>query len=101
MSSITDLVEAIKAEAVKSINSSKDERLPLEDIFEKSLRQTLREIKFGADSRNFPELVIINFIISSSKNGYEAYEIRDVLESISPTGFTDSFPPLEELEIEL
>lgn len=83
MSSLSDFVKAIKSEAEDIKQRNTDTRVPTEVIFADAIHKTLVEIKQGADSREFPDLVVINFIIQAAREGYSAKEIKDFADAFT------------------
>lgn len=58
----------------------------LEEIFESAVDQTMREIKFGANSDDFKDLVVVNFVVAAAKNGYATDEIHNFVMKLSDGG---------------
>lgn len=63
---------------------------PLFGIFESSIHQTLRETKDGGLSRDFADLVVINFIIEAVHAGYPSDSIHDFVALLSEKAPEDS-----------
>lgn len=59
---------------VKSRSGSDDSRL--DRVFELSVSQAMREVKMGADSDDFSDMVILNFVTNAARAGCSAEEIR-------------------------
>lgn len=59
---------------VKSRSGSDDSRL--DRVFELSVSQAMREVKMGADSDDFADMVILNFVTNAARAGCSAREIR-------------------------
>jgi len=59
---------------VKSRSGSDDSRL--DRVFELSVSQAMREVKMGADSDDFADMVILNFVTNAARAGCSAEEIR-------------------------
>lgn len=98
MSSLSDFIKAIRSEAEEIKSRNADSRVSLEAIFADAIQKTLVEIKQGADSRAFPDLVVINFIIKAAQEKYAAPDIKAFADS-----FTDQHDMSysEDLEDEL
>lgn len=83
MTSLIDLVQYIKDEASVIAERNQDDRTAIEAIFQNSISKTLKEIKNGANSEEFPDLVVINMIIDSAKENYSVSEIKSFVDSIT------------------
>lgn len=59
---------------VKSRSGSDDSRL--DRVFELSVSQAMREVKMGADSDDFADIAILNFVTNAARAGCSAEEIR-------------------------
>lgn len=78
-STLNDLLAVLQEEASRLAPVS-DGRRPLEEVFEEGLRTALAEIKKGANSSTFPDLVVINFIIAAHGASYQPLEIKAFIE---------------------
>lgn len=88
-SSLTQLLEFIKLEAEKVSHKEIDTRQDLTVIFQDSISQTMQEIKLGANSSEFPDFVMINFIIAAFKEGFNANEIKDFIDHTLELNYDD------------
>lgn len=59
---------------VKSRSGGDNSRL--DRVFELSVSQAMREVKMGADSDDFADMVILNFVTNAARAGCSASEIR-------------------------
>lgn len=48
----------------------------LDRVFGRSVSQAMREVKMGADSDDFADMVIVDFVVNAARAGYSAGEIR-------------------------
>ena len=48
----------------------------LDRVFERSVSQAMREVKMGADSDDFADMVVMDFVVNAARAGYSAEEIR-------------------------
>lgn len=48
----------------------------LDRVFELSVSQAMREVKMGADSDDFADIAILNFVTNAARAGCSAEEIR-------------------------
>lgn len=72
MAHINELMFALKSEIsrISEERSGQDHQEELSEILLEAVNKTLREIKMGADSDDFQELTIINFIILADSAGF-------------------------------
>jgi hypothetical protein len=82
-SSLVDLVELIRSRAEEILEYSHDDRTPLEELFEKSIKKTMDDIKRGANSDDFADLVVITMIIEAAKEGYSASRIKKFVDFLA------------------
>lgn len=76
MSTLSDLIDAIRSKAVLLDQENNDDRLDLGALFMKAIQKTVREITKGADTDSFADLTVINLIIMGAEEGYGADEMR-------------------------
>lgn len=75
------LMAALSDEVILRQESDKTEELS--EVFLESIQKTLREIKTGADSDDFSDLSVINFIILADSLGYDHREISNFVKSLN------------------
>lgn len=81
-SSLNDLIDAIRSRSALINEGLDDNRADLGDLFIKSIRKTMKEIRHGADSDDFSELVVVNLIIMGSNEGYSSEEMKDFVMNL-------------------
>lgn len=94
-SSLTDFVRAIRAEAEDIKKKNTDSRVSPNSIFAEAIHKTLIEIKNGANSGEFADLVVINFIIQAAKEGYSSQEIKTFADEFTDKHDMDYSSDLE------
>ena len=55
----------------------------LKDVFDEAVHKSMLEVKGGADSDNFSDFVIINFITIAARMGYSTENIRKFVADLS------------------
>lgn len=48
----------------------------LDRVFGRSVSQAMREVKMGADSDDFADMVVVDFVVNAARAGYSACDIR-------------------------
>lgn len=74
------LIEERKNETQENI-SEVSFRPTLNELFTGAINQTMIEIKKGADSDSFTDLVVINFITKAANKNYSANEIKNFIDN--------------------
>lgn len=82
MAGLNELLSYIKDKATSMPEHHEEGQGPLFMLFEEAVQQTMREIKHGAPSDEFAELVVINFIISAASDGYPRDTIRSFMADV-------------------
>lgn len=80
--SLNDLIDAIRSRSSLINEELNDDRVDLGDLFIKSIRKTMKEIRHGANSDDFSELVVVNLIIMGSNEGYTSEEMKDFVMNL-------------------
>lgn len=83
--SLNDLIDAIRSRSALINHELNDNRVDLGELFMKSIRKTMKEIRHGANSDDFSELVVVNLIIMGSNEGYSAEEMKDFVMDLKST----------------
>lgn len=80
VSTTIQLLDLIQKRATKgTVTPSKD----MYEIFEQSIHKTIVEIKDGADSDDFSDLVVINLLIEAAQQGHDTETIRKFVERLT------------------
>jgi len=79
MSKLEDLVNILKVEAHRLNEERVNEDQLVKQAFVKSIEKTMSEIRQGLDSRDFQELVIINFMIIASEENLSPKKVQDFI----------------------
>ena len=84
---IADLYAALQSEVDRVVHEQEaaDKSDELSEVLLATIRETLGQIKLGADSDEFAELTIINFIIRASDEGYTPLEIKNFVQTLRPS----------------
>ena len=80
--SLNYLIDAIRSRSSLINEELNDDRVDLGDLFIKSIRKTMKEIRHGANSDDFSELVVVNLIIMGSNEGYTSEEMKDFVMNL-------------------
>lgn len=81
-SSLNDFVKNIQRQAREIKSKKADSRTPLTSLLVTSISRVIEEIKLGADSDSFRELVIVDLLILASREGYSSSEIAVFVKSL-------------------
>lgn len=85
MAQLGDLMAALKAEVdrISASRAQETEREELSDILLTSIHSTLRDIKYGANSDEFQELTVLNFVTHADSAGHAPEAIRSYVQELS------------------
>lgn len=81
MSTFNELINTIRAQAAQIAEEESDDDT-LQDLFVRAIKRSMREIREGADSEDFSDLTIANFLIMGSESKFTVQELRDFIEQL-------------------
>lgn len=81
MSSVLDLVNALKATAASEVHSTQDKKT-FEELFSAALKNALDSINAGVDPFEFEDIVISNVIVFAEDAGYSKEETESFLKDL-------------------
>lgn len=78
------LLDALKGEVdrISTQRAAEDKTEELSELLVDSIHQTLKEIKMGANSEDFQDLTVINFVVSADDAGYSSETIRSFVQGL-------------------
>lgn len=82
-STITDFIKLIRHEAEQLGSKKVDTRPPFTSLLVDAIRDTIEEIKLGADSDSFRELVMLDFLLRADRAGYSTAEISGFVAELT------------------
>lgn len=82
---ITDLMVALRGEVDRIVEKKavEDKSEELSEILLDSIHKTLREIKMGANSDEFQDLTVVNFVLTADNAGYPVDSIKSFIHELS------------------
>lgn len=80
---ITDFIRMIRQEADQLSARQVETRTPFASLLVASIRTTIEDIKLGADSDSFRELVMLDFLLRAHQAGYSSEEIGRFVEELT------------------
>lgn len=81
-STITDFIKLIRHEAEQLSSKNVETRVPFTSVLVDSIKTTIEDIKLGADSDSFRELVMLDFLLRAHHAGYSTEEIAGFVEEL-------------------
>lgn len=81
-SSLHELLKVIQEEAEAIAARRVPQGVTLEGIFSEVIGQTMKEIKAGANSDDFADLVVINLLIRAGQEGFHATEVQGFVQTL-------------------
>lgn len=86
MSNVNLLIDALKGqvERIRDEQSALDKTDELSAVFEEAIKAALRDIKAGADSDDFRELAVINFVMMTAELNYDIRSVKLFVEQLKP-----------------
>ena len=85
MSAISQLIDAIRDRALELSLSEQNDYAgtPAEGLMRDAIRQANIEVRDGAPTSDFVDLVVINFIVLGAREGKSSEELRELLELVA------------------
>lgn len=97
-SSLEELVKLLRDSAASISEKNEDTRVSRHALFREAIDETMQEIKAGAPSEDFADLVVINFIVNAFQAHYTVAEIKSFMDLLVPEGMSHSLLEEEDHE---
>jgi len=84
MAKIDSLLSALQGEVqrITDEKASLDRSEELAEVFLEAIHKTLRDIKLGADSDDFPDLTVINFVLLAAEKEFDVRSISSFVKAL-------------------